>query len=189
MNIHALRMMHEKTWRESYPHFITVINRFDLKVGAEVGVAFGGHAEAILEQTRVARLVGVDPYLHSPDYDDMLNLPQPDFDCMFWYTIGRLSRFGDRYMHVRSPSIEAVNCISGTADFVYIDANHSYEAVKQDILLWLPKIRPGGIVGGHDFAPEFPGVRQAVQELCSQNDLEIHLEPASVWWVQLPAGS
>jgi hypothetical protein len=188
MNIHALRLMHENAWRQSYPYFINLINRFSLRVGAEVGVAFGGHAEAILDNTSVARLVGVDPYQHLPNYDDMLNLSQEQFENMFWYTIGRLSRFGERYMHVRAPSHEAVRNIDGLADFVYIDANHNYDAVKQDLALWMPKIRAGGIIGGHDFSPEFPGVRQAVQELADQLKIQVTVEPASVWWAQLPAG-
>jgi len=186
MNIHQLRYLHEKSWQLSYPYFISVIQRLGLRVGAEVGVAFGGHAEAILDNTSVARLVGIDPYQHQPNYDDMLNLPQEHFEHMFWYTIGRLSRFGERYVHVRSPSEEAVRSIDGLADFVYIDANHSYDAVKRDLELWVPKIRPGGVIGGHDFSPEFPGVRQAVQELAQQRNLQITVEPASVWWAQLP---
>ncbi len=186
MNIHALRLMHENAWNKSYPQFIGVIQRFKLRVGAEVGVAFGGHAEAILQNTSVVRLVGVDPYQNLPDYEDMLNLPQEQFENMFWYTIGRLSRFGDRYAHVRAPSHEAVKSIDGLADFVYVDADHGYQAVKQDLALWTPKIRPGGIIGGHDFSPEFPGVRQAVGEMAEQLQIHVNVEPASVWWAQLP---
>jgi len=36
-------------------------------------------------------------------------------------------------------------------DFVYIDADHSYNAVKEDIAAWAPKVRRGGIVAGHDY--------------------------------------
>lgn len=54
-----------------------------------------------------------------------------------------------------------------TLDFVYIDADHHYEAVSRDIDHWLPKVKPGGVISGHDYA-EFPevgfGVIQAVTE-------------------------
>ena len=50
-------------------------------------------------------------------------------------------------------------------DFVFIDADHVYDNVKKDILAWLPKIKPGGIIAGHDFCPEHPGVEQAVREI------------------------
>lgn len=52
----------------------------------------------------------------------------------------------------------------GWADFVFVDAGHSYAAAKEDIALWQPKVREGGWFGGHDYHPKFPGVIQAVNE-------------------------
>lgn len=49
-------------------------------------------------------------------------------------------------------------------DFVYIDANHSYEYVKSDIENWKKKIKKGGFIGGHDFSYKFLGTIQAVYE-------------------------
>mgnify|MGYP003335234449 CR=1 FL=1 len=45
----------------------------------------------------------------------------------------------------------ASNFADGSVDFVFIDADHSYEAVKQDIQTWLPKVRHGGVLAGHDY--------------------------------------
>jgi predicted O-methyltransferase YrrM len=53
----------------------------------------------------------------------------------------------------------------GSLDGVFIDADHSYEAVKQDIQNWLPKIRVGGILAGHDYNSTFQEVMKAVNEL------------------------
>ena len=50
-------------------------------------------------------------------------------------------------------------------DFVFIDADHSYEAVRADILAYRPLVKRGGILAGHDYAPKWEGVRQAVDEL------------------------
>jgi hypothetical protein len=36
-------------------------------------------------------------------------------------------------------------------DFVYIDGDHKYSAVQEDIAKWLPKIKKDGVIGGHDF--------------------------------------
>lgn len=47
-------------------------------------------------------------------------------------------------------------------DFVYIDASHNYRNVVRDIDAWLPKIKPGGFIGGHDYHHTSPGVREAV---------------------------
>ena len=62
-------------------------------------------------------------------------------------------------------STAATGQVSGQLDSVYIDADHCYPAVRADIAAWLPKVRPGGIIAGHDFWPEkFPGVCRAVHE-------------------------
>jgi predicted O-methyltransferase YrrM len=50
-------------------------------------------------------------------------------------------------------------------DVVFIDLTHTYEAVKEDIALWLPKVKKGGILAGDDYHENWPGVIQAVDEL------------------------
>lgn len=50
-------------------------------------------------------------------------------------------------------------------DVLYIDGGHSYESLKEDITLWLPKIKKDGIIAGHDWNVGWPGVTKAVREL------------------------
>jgi len=52
----------------------------------------------------------------------------------------------------------------GSIDMVFIDANHTYEYVTRDIAAYLPKMKKGGIMAGHDYNEHHPGVMQAVQE-------------------------
>lgn len=54
----------------------------------------------------------------------------------------------------------------GSLDFVFIDADHAYESVRKDIMAWLPKVRQGGLMCGHDI--DLPGVSRAVSELFEQ---------------------
>lgn len=53
----------------------------------------------------------------------------------------------------------------GSLDFVFIDADHSYESVYRDIVAWKPKVKIGGLLAGHDFSEYHPGVVKAVVEL------------------------
>lgn len=50
-------------------------------------------------------------------------------------------------------------------DFIYIDASHDYESVKRDIQISLPKIKKGGLIGGHDYEETWSGVIEAVNEI------------------------
>ena len=65
---------------------------------------------------------------------------------------------------VRGDSAQTAEKVAdGTLDFVFIDADHSYEGVCRDIQAWLPKVKSGGWIGGHDYGdPAFPGVERAV---------------------------
>lgn len=57
----------------------------------------------------------------------------------------------DRVRVIVSDSAEAAGRFAdGSVDFVFIDADHSYEAVKRDIAAWRPKVKPGGVIAGHD---------------------------------------
>lgn len=74
---------------------------------------------------------------------------------------------------IRMTSIEASKLYKDNSlDFVFIDASHEYEDVKADILSWLPKVKIGGILAGHDYNT-FEGVNRSVNEIFNINDLEI----------------
>lgn len=59
----------------------------------------------------------------------------------------------------------ASNFEDESIDFAFLDADHIYTSIKKDILAWLPKIKKGGIIAGHDYCNEHPGVIQAVDEI------------------------
>lgn len=68
------------------------------------------------------------------------------------------------YTPIRMLSIEASKLYEDESlDFVYIDGSHDYESVKEDILAWIPKVKIGGVIAGHDY--DHAGVKQAVDEL------------------------
>lgn len=78
-----------------------------------------------------------------------------------------LDNMGDRrFTPMRMTSREAADLFEDeSVDAAFIDLEHTYEAVKEDISLWLPKIKADGFLAGHDYSPGWPGVIQAVDEL------------------------
>ena len=66
-------------------------------------------------------------------------------------------------------------------DFIYIDASHEYEDVKRDIQISLPKVKPGGLIGGHDYQKPWTGVIDAVDEIFEKPDLVFEDES----WVKI----
>jgi hypothetical protein len=179
---------HEASWRLGYDAFPSVLNKLSLSRGAEIGVAFGGHSEAILQNTGVTKLYAVDSYKHRPEYDDPMNLPQPVFDRLYERTGQRLSAFGDRIQQIRLDSVRAAEQINEQLDFVYIDGDHSYEGIRADLEAWFPLIREGGIIAGHDYGqPAFPGVKAAADQFFKRFGLTVKHEGKGIWWAHRPA--
>lgn len=179
-----------ESWNEGpckyYHIFPQLINSFNLKKGAEVGVSTGGHSFALLEQTKIEKLYSIDPYC-SNEY--MQFSSDYYFDILFLRVKYRLGIFGSRSEMIRKFSLDAVHLFQDEElDFVFLDADHRYVAVKADLEQWYKKIRPGGIIGGDDYATIWPGVPQAVNEFFNALNLEVHTDKDQprIWWVQKP---
>ena len=68
---------------------------------------------------------------------------------------------------IKLTSLEAVKLFEDNSlEFVFIDGDHSYEAVKADILAWLPKVKEGGVISGDDW--QWPQVEKAIREILPQ---------------------
>lgn len=80
-----------------------------------------------------------------------------------------LNNMGSRsFIPLKMDSISASKqFMDNSCDVVYIDMDHSYEAVKQDIYHWLPKVKNNGFLAGHDY--DWPEVRRAVDEIFKDN--------------------
>lgn len=119
--------------------------------GVEVGTFKGEYSKEILK-TWNGKLYLVDVWreLNNADYNDSSN--QREYQKIITECCNNIKNNEDRCFMIRSDSKNAAELFDDeTLDFVYIDANHKYEYVKQDIELWFPKVRKGGIVTGHDY--------------------------------------
>ena len=138
-----------------------------LRLGAEIGVKSGRNIAETLRLCPDFRWFAVDPWDPGMAYPGdtgpwtaaQIRQNEARFDAM-------AAGFPDRVVKMQMYSADAAGHIDdGTLDLVFIDALHTREAVAEDIRLWLPKVRPGGWIGGHDYGhPRFPGVAEAVDE-------------------------
>jgi predicted O-methyltransferase YrrM len=67
------------------------------------------------------------------------------------------------------------NVKDNSLDFIYLDASHDYESVKEDIETWLPKMKKGSIISGDDYVVCWPGVIRAVNEVFSKMNKNVDI--------------
>lgn len=161
----------------------------DLKVGAEIGVAGGQHIKALIENTNIEKMYGIDPYYDEGwDMHRSFNVDEEygGFDGLYGEVRDMLSVYGNRVELIRKTSVDAApDFEDGCLDFVFIDAFHDYENCFNDISFWHHRVREGGYVMGHDWEHEsYPGVHKAVVEHYGDAVIGIS-EPVHVWYVQV----
>lgn len=117
--------------------------------GVEIGVANGVYSEVLMSANPRLTMWGVDPYEPHEGYRDYVH--KTTYDQMQKEAHERLDKFRE-YHFVRKYSVDAAKDFEdNTLDFVYIDGDHCFEACVADIAAWIKKIRPGGIIAGHDY--------------------------------------
>lgn len=118
------------------------------KIGAEIGVEKGIYAKILCENNPKLHLFCIDPWKPYSGYRDIISKHR--FDSLYKETKKRLKGLNCKI--VKKFSMDAVNDFKPRSlDFVYIDANHKLRYVIDDITEWAPRVRPGGIVSGHDY--------------------------------------
>lgn len=98
------------------------------------------------------------------------------------------NKHGAYWRYWDSPSLTAADSPDMTErqrDLVFLDADHSYEAVRDDIWAWALHVKPGGILCGHDYGVKaFPGVKRAVDEIFGEQN--VNVVGRCIWWVRKP---
>ena len=125
------------------------LHDLDFKIGVEVGVAAGEYSEIICRANPQMKVYGVDPWEAYTDYKHYVK--KDAFNKLYGAAKKRLAQYSN-YEFIKDLSINALKKFKDTSlDFVYIDANHEDPYISEDIAEWSKKIRPGGIVAGHDY--------------------------------------
>ena len=159
-----------------------------IRTFAEIGVYKGKFLKYMLRQIGgyLDQYWAIDQWkvLEGEKPRAMGKVQQPVWDRMYLYACQMMTYFPALRV-MRQSSLEAAKLFpDGYFDMVYIDASHFYEHVLEDIAAWKPKVRPGGILGGHDYINKRGSLmaKKAVDESFPEG---VNTMEDMVWWVQL----
>jgi len=146
--------------------------RYGQLTGVEIGVHVARNSYNIATLLPIKKLYLIDPYTK---YEQDGAAANPDTDTGFIKRTAhrRMNLFKDKIVWIEDYSGKAVDRVPDDLDFVYIDGNHDYEFVKKDIELYYPKVKKGGVIGGHDFDGSNRGVARAAIEFADEHHLEL----------------
>jgi hypothetical protein len=154
-------------------HLVKLFQYLGLTIGAEIGVYKGEYALFLCRRISPLKLFCIDPWIlydyNRANEGNIVELkPEDDFQ----ESKQRLLSYNVTFL--RMTSMEALKEIpDGSLDFVYIDANHYYKYIKEDLEEWSKKVKIGGIVSGHDYYPS-PNcdVKQVVNEYVEKYEIK-----------------
>lgn len=160
------------------------LQELGFETGVELGVAAGEYSENLCQNNPQMKIYGIDPWIPYRGYRDY-SRPKT-FTRLHQEATTRLANY-PKYKFIREFSQDALKRFADNSlDFVYIDANHQDPFISQDIEGWSKKIRPGGIVSGHDYASD---VKIAVNKYVLKHKivpwfLLVSDEPYSWLWIK-----
>lgn len=152
---------------------------FGFRVGAEIGVERGIFSSVLLKAHPDLELFCIDSWSPYPGYIARIN--GDDLPLKYQEAQERLKKYHVHFY--RQFSMQAVRRFKDNSlDFVYIDANHDFPYCFEDILEWEKKVRPGGIVSGHDYIKMRDGKPSRVRVVESLR-FYTQLKPIPLWFV------
>ena len=189
-----LGMVKQKNFLSSRVELAKHFNRLGFKKGAEIGVASGDYSEILCQSIPDLKLFCIDSWEKYKDERRMQRAHQHATNYEF--AKKRLAKYDTTV--IKAFSMDAVkNFADGSLDFVYIDGNHAFDYVMEDIIEWSKKVRKGGIVSGHDYYHfRRSGIVEAVNTYTSVYGIELNLtdkrnpkngpddQEPSFWWVK-----
>ena len=125
-----------------------LFSELGFKVGAEVGVEQGVYSETLCKNNLDGKLFAVDAWTSYSGYMD--HKSQEKLDRFYEISKDRLSKYNCEI--IKGFSVEVAETFEDNSlDHLYLDANHGFEFFVKDLFAWSKKVRPGGIIAGHDY--------------------------------------
>lgn len=170
--------------------FPELINHNNYKTVVEVGVQRGNFSQCLLS-TNLECLILIDGWDMLDTYADIASVSKEQQSINYRYVLDRFEN--NKKVTVIKGYSTSYNGSDNTIDLVYLDANHSFDYINNDINFWFPKIKKNGIISGHDYLDgnlkegNF-GVKSAVDKFAQEHNLIVNTtdEPLwKSWWIQL----
>jgi len=182
-------------WPAEYGFVSSLCDSIKASRMAEIGVAYGYHAEQILRVMPGIRYVGVDPFIPGYDPQDSFaqdvqklfrDTPSGSMNRLWLCVLTKLTaRYGGRVELWRLKSQVAASLFEDSFfDLIYIDGDHTFEGVSSDLSVWFSKIRPGGVFCGDDY--DWDGVKRAVNNFADERGLRLESCPLKKWKILVP---
>ena len=150
------------------------------KVGAEIGVYKGEYSEILCVQNPNLKLYCIDPWtVYETKENEFYSQNQEALDSFYEETKQRLAPYNCEI--VKKTSMEAVEDFApNSLDFVYIDANHDFDHVTEDLREWAKIVRTDGIVSGHDYGhykhkDRSLGAKKAIDNYVGEHGVKLFL--------------
>lgn len=171
---------------------IELIKNRHYKIIVEVGVYTGNFSLILLEPLYdvIDKFHAIDPWINE---NGTFN------NNIYNKFIGKTAPYAGKLNVIKNFSVDASKQFEDNSiDLIFIDADHSYESAKEDIGVWYPKVRSGGILSGHDYLNDkfarckaFGSdrgkceVKKAVDEFVNGKSLKLNVsECGDCWWVE-----
>lgn len=161
------RLAHLVKSTSQHVPLIKLVNANGWKRGAEIGVLKGKTLFALLGNCPGLSMIGVDQWRTLPLRPSENAETYVDFDMesLAALVAATAENFGARCTIIREDSVAAALAVEdGSLDFVFIDGDHTADGVARDIRAWAPKVKPAGMVLGHDIS--WTTVRATVNRIC-----------------------
>ena len=158
-----------------YGIFSKIINENNFKNAVEVGVGYGTQAREILDNTKIEHLYLVDPFIKYNDYFSIDVEKLGGFNTLIKNMHILLENDPNRYSVIQRESLSVTEkeIPSNSIDIVFLDADHSYDAMIKDLPFWYNKLREGGILLGNDYSRRSSGTQRAVDEFIRNRNLKL----------------
>jgi len=139
------------------------------KTMIEIG-SFVGESTVMFAQS-FKKVIAVDPFMAGYDEKDPTSYLF-EFDNVYQTYLDRITIYSNIQTIIETSDDAVKELNSETYDFIYIDGLHTYEGVKTDITNYLPLVKKGGVIGGHDYTniAHLVGVYKAVNEMFGTPD-------------------